>query len=150
MAEKVLKTVEMMLPLLMLSTGTWTDIREKKVDVRPILLTGFFGIAGRCLFGNESVPAVFAAAAPGLILLAVTIASRGGIGTGDGLCMLVLGLYYPPEEVWMILFVSLCFGGIIGALLLVRGNSRGASFPFLPCLLAGCLYCEITRLILRQ
>ena len=48
----------------------------------------------------------------------------------------------------MILFLALCFGGVMGVFLLFRGRGRGHSFPFLPCLLVGSLCCEIARMIL--
>ena len=147
--EEALKNAGILLPLLMLSAGTWTDIREKSVDVRPILLAGLAGTALRIIMRDESLPALLTALAPGMILLAAALTSRGGVGIGDGLCVLVLGLYFPPEEIWMILFAALCFGSVMGALLLFRGRERGSSFPFLPCLLAGCLCCEIARMILR-
>ena len=150
MLKDALKTAGILLPLLVLSAGTWTDIREKSVDVRPILLAGLAGIMIRVIMRDESVPELLAALAPGMILLALTIASRGGVGAGDGLSLLALGLYFPPEEVWAILFTALCFGGVTGALLLIRGRGRGDSFPFLPCLLAGFLCCEIARMILRR
>ena len=153
--EEGLKTAGILLPLLMLSAGTWTDIREKRVDVRPILLAGLAGIAIRIIVRDEGIPVLLAALTPGMLLLAVALTSRGGVGMGDGLCVLVLGLYFSPEEVLMILFAALCFGGVIGAIflfmgvfLLFRGRGRGHSFPFLPCLLVGSLCCEIARMIL--
>ena len=146
--EEGLKAAGILLPLLMLFAGTWTDIREKSVDVRPILLAGLAGIAIRIIVKDEGIPVLLAALAPGMLLLAVALTSRGGVGTGDGLSLLVLGLYFPPEEVWMILFLALCFGGIMGMLLLFRGRGRGHSIPFLPCLLVGSLCCEIARMIL--
>lgn len=148
--EKVLKILGILLPLLMLSAGSWTDIREKKVDVRPILLAAGAGIAFRAVLRDESVPALLAALAPGMIFIALAVASRGGVGMGDGLCVLVLGLYFSPEEVLMILFAALCFGGVIGAIFLFRGRGRGYAFPFLPCLLGGCLCCEIARILLQR
>jgi leader peptidase (prepilin peptidase)/N-methyltransferase len=148
--EEGLKTAGILLPLLMLSAGTWTDIREKRVDVRPILLAGLAGIAIRIIVRDESIPVLLAALAPGMLLLAVALTSRGGVGTGDGLCVLVLGLYFSPEEVLMILFAALCFGGVIGAIFLFRGRGRGYAFPFLPCLLGGCLCCEIARILLQR
>ena len=146
--EEGLKTAGILLPLLMLSAGTWTDIREKRVDVRPILLAGLAGIAIRIIVRDEGIPVLLAALTPGMLLLAVALTSRGGVGMGDGLCVLVLGLYFPPEEVWRILFLALCFGGVMGVFLLFRGRGRGHSFPFLPCLLVGSLCCEIARMIL--
>ena len=96
--EEGLKTAGILLPLLMLSAGTWTDIREKRVDVRPILLAGLAGIAIRIIVRDEGIPVLLAALTPGMLLLAVALTSRGGVGMGDGLCVLVLGLYFPPEE----------------------------------------------------
>lgn len=146
--EEGLKTAGILLPILMLSAGTWTDIREKSVDVRPILFAGLAGIVIRIILRDESIPVLLAALAPGMLLLAVALTSRGGVGMGDGLSLLVLGLYFPPEEVWMILFLALCFGGITGSILLFRGRGRGYSFPFLPCLLAGVLCREIAGMLL--
>lgn len=146
--EEGMKTAGILLPLLMLAAGTWTDIREKSVDVRPILLAGLAGTAIRIIVRDESIPVLLAALAPGMLLLAAALTSRGGVGMGDGLSLLVLGLYFPPEEVWMILFLALCFGGIMGSILLFRGRGRGHSFPFLPCVLAGAVCCEIARMIL--
>ena len=49
MLKDALKTAGILLPLLVLSAGTWTDIREKSVDVRPILLAGLAGIMIRVI-----------------------------------------------------------------------------------------------------
>ena len=148
--EETLKVLGTFLPLFMLSVGACTDLREKSIDIRLILSVGLSGIAIRVLLGDESIPAILAALAPGMILLAGSLASSGGIGTGDGLSLMVLGLFYPPEKVWTILFAALCIGGAEGAFLLLRGRGRGYSFPFLPCLLAGCLCWEVMRMIHGQ
>jgi leader peptidase (prepilin peptidase)/N-methyltransferase len=75
---------------------------------------------------------------PGIFLLFLSKATRESIGMGDGVMMLVLGIYLGVRKVLDLFFLSLFLSSIwAGFLLLVKKKRRDWEFPFVPFLFLG-------------
>ena len=84
------------------------------------------------------LPHLAAAMAPGVLLLILALLPRGGVGTGDGLCLLLCGLVWEARWCWEALLLGLTCGGVYAlGLLALRKGTRKTRFPFLPFLAAG-------------
>ena len=80
---------------------------------------------------------LFAGAVPGLILLLISAVSGGKIGEGDGICLLVCGLFAGLKGTLQITETALLFVLPAGALLLMTGRFRAEDrLPFVPFLAA--------------
>jgi leader peptidase (prepilin peptidase)/N-methyltransferase len=70
--------------------------------------------AGLSLAGLIRWQALFLGMVPGAVLLAAAFATRGGIGGGDALMVLVIGMYLGPWDSFFILMVGLVLVAVYG------------------------------------
>ena len=124
--------------LLLLAASSLADLRHRTL---PPALAAAAGAAGLyyTLFVRADPPLrVLASFLPGLLILAVSRCTRGAIGTGDALCVFILGLFYTLLSVTLILVTALfiVFMTVI-PLLALRKIRYADPLPFLPFLLAG-------------
>ncbi len=132
-----MEAVAICVTLGMLSFSAWQDVRTRSVPVLPLLLVLTAGLLSA---GWRDARATCAGALlPGGLLLIMTPATGGRIGSGDGLTLLALGAWNSPETVWHTLIAALAAGGLWALGLLTAGKGKETSFPFLPFLLAGFL-----------
>ena len=68
----------------------------------------------------------------GLLFLAISTISRGGMGGGDIKLAFVMGLYLGFPLGLLAVFLGFLSGGIIGILLIFKGDSGKNSIPFAP------------------
>lgn len=116
----------------------YTDLRFRAVDLRYSLVAG---IAGVCLlvFGKEASGGDFLSYfypfVPGLILLAAAFLTRGAIGIGDAIFILIQGLYFNTAEIWTILVLSWTLSAVVGLVVIAFSRKnirslRGKGLPF--------------------
>lgn len=129
--------------LCFLLAAAWQDLRNKQVDVCIFVVFGaaaaVLGVVQWLVLGEDySVPGHLAGCALGGILLAAGIASRGGIGTGDGWFFLVSGLMLGFwENLALLCYSTLCCGifclGYFVWCRIQKGENAGKrTVPFLP------------------
>lgn len=130
--------MEIITAFLFLLIGSVLDVKTRRLPLLYLLLFGCAGILALC-FGTPRDPAVFfRALLPGLLLLVIGAATREGVGYGDGVVVLILGI---------LLGARLCAGAVLAGLFLsalcscllllfkrVNGKSR---IPYIPFLTAG-------------
>lgn len=137
--------------LILLSGCAWQDIKKKKVLVWPILMAGGIGICFELLQqfnenkslgleGSDLAEISLRLAAgvlPGVVLLLAGKWSGGQIGTGDGLLVMIIGIYLGFWKTMIILFYASTAAGLVGLflLLILKKNSK-YEIPFIPFLLA--------------
>ena len=112
------------------------DLRRHEIFPRYTLLLGGAGALFRLFLFRDPLPAVIGGLLPGLFLLSFSLASRGGIGAGDGLAVIALGIW---TSIWETL-LAVTFGlGLLGfsAIALSISGRRKKEYPFVPFLLAG-------------
>ncbi len=129
MAESILTAV-------FLTVCSYTDIKKKLVSVKVIVLFFLIG-ALICLNSGNSALAVIMRLLPGVFFVILSKVSGGKIGEGDGMVLLVTGLYLGLiENVWLLclaLFLSAVFSV---AVLILKKSGKNESFPFVPFMLA--------------
>lgn len=118
----------------------WYDIKKREISWRISIATAFvlfirqFYLIGR---GEEQL-FVLSGMAVGMILIVISILSRGEIGIGDGALFLVSGLLFGLYENGVLLFLSLLFAAFVSGVLLVAGRVRRTyALPFAPFVFAG-------------
>lgn len=77
---------------------------------------------------------------PGLLALLLSKLSREALGLGDGLFLLIAGLYVPMRSMLLLLLSGILVGFLVSAVLLIYGRIHGRSmrnlrFPWIPCTL---------------
>ena len=142
--------------MLFLAGGAWTDLKTKTISHGWLLLFTTAGILLRCAgmaagtgagslpagtamaaAAPRTIPALLTAFLPGAALLLLNLVMRDQIGRGDGLTLLVLGLYLPARRVVAILVGAFFLAGTAAAVLLIlRRAGMRTRLPFLPFLAA--------------
>lgn len=84
---------------------------------------------------------------PGLLALLISRLTREALGLGDGLFLLITGLYLPMRSMLLLLLSGILVGFLVSAVLLIYGRTHGRSmrnvcFPWIPCILPA--LCAIT------
>ncbi|MCR5295111.1 MAG: prepilin peptidase [Lachnospiraceae bacterium] len=124
--------------LVFLAAASLLDLRIKKVD---IVMSGFFallGLTAGILFGEKGIWDYLLPFLPGLFLFLFSLMSRGAIGMGDGIVVLVLGFYFPFDELAGLLTAAFFLAAVYGALVFLKRRKGGERFAFVPFLfLAG-------------
>ncbi len=87
---------------------------------------------------NHLISGLIGFMAAGLLLLAIAVISKGGMGGGDIKLSAVMGLFLGWQSAAVALFLSFLIGGIVGILLLVtKIKGRKDAVPFGPYLALG-------------
>lgn len=97
------------------------------------------GLAFAAAMGR-GLPALASAAGGAAVILAIVVASRGGMGGGDVKLAGVIGAFLGWPGVAVALFTGFTLGGLVGVVLLaLRLRRRKDMIPFGPALAAGAL-----------
>ncbi len=77
---------------------------------------------------------------PGLLALLISRLTREALGLGDGLFLLITGLYLPMRSMLLLLLSGILVGFLVSAVLLIYGHIHSRSirkvcFPWIPCTL---------------
>lgn len=133
--------------MLFLVWNSVKDIGKKKISLISVLIFCVFRLLYFLLQLSEaqnnliaSIAALLTGLLPGLFLCAIGKISRGSLGTGDGIVIMVAGLYigFSATLVMIMWAFFLAFFWSIG-LLLLRKYTPKSRFPFVPFLLMGLL-----------
>lgn len=115
---------------------TIEDVRKKRILLGPVFILGIVGLILHLYYRNISVCNMLAGCLIGVILLLVSKLTGGKIGIGDGLILIVTGIYLGYEDNVMLFMHGLLFCGIWSLLLLVLKKKKGSDeVPFVPFLL---------------
>jgi len=111
------------------------DIYKKRIPLFAIVISGcsalLFMAAGESLSFMQITVRIF----PGVVLLLAAFVTKEAIGYGDGVAVLVLGLWTSIIFCLSAVGIGLFLAGICGVVLLIRGKKK-VQIPFIPFLLA--------------
>lgn len=118
---------------------TVTDLKHLIIPDQVLLAGGLTGLPFLLLHSWQgTLWGIAAALAAGGFLLAIAVASRGGMGGGDIKLAAIMGLFLGPRMVWLALFLAFLIGGMAGIALLLSGTKeRKDLVPFGPFLALG-------------
>lgn len=121
--------------LVLLGVLAAEDIREKKISVDRLLIFALLAVVYRIFMKEFCCQKILEAIFPGIMLLMLSRATKEGVGYGDGITVIVLGLWTGGWFVLQVLGIGILLTGIYAVWSLIR-KKRGV-IPFIPFLLAG-------------
>ena len=124
--------------LVFLGLNTISDIRTKKILIWSAWVFGVFGL----IYGFISAELIFSQTIvtllPGMLFLAVSKVTKESMGYGDGIVVLVMGVFISMQKLVSSLMLALLFAALWSIILMVFcGKKKQADFPFLPFVLLG-------------
>ena len=124
------------LVIIMLAFETASDIRNSTVSGIRILAFMIIGIVLNFIMKYQSIWSLVSGIVVGIILLIYSLITKGGIGFGDGLIFICLGVYLGLSQNLRLLFFSLLVAAVYGGFYaLIRKKSIKTQIPFLPCIM---------------
>ena len=121
--------------LLLLAALTPEDIKKKTISLNKVMLFAILAIIYRGLtkqiFCGEAVGCLM----PGAVLLLLSAITKESIGFGDGVVVMVLGLWIGGWFTMLAVCIGMLFAGIYGGVCLIR--KRKEPIAFVPFLLLG-------------
>ena len=132
-------TAAMWVFLTMLVLVSVIDINHRIIPDEVLLVTTIIGLPLLFLSSlNYLISGVIGFFSAGLLLLAIAVASRGGMGGGDIKLSAVMGLFLGWQGVAVALFLSFLAGGVVSILLLAtKIKGKKDAVPFGPYLAVG-------------
>lgn len=120
----------------MLGICSIEDIRKKQVQVYLVLVFGIIGMIFHLLYRSLSIGNIFCGMMLGVILMVVSKITSGSVGMGDGLILMVTGVYLGIGSNVKLFFHGLLFAAIWSLVLIVLfRKTRRQEIPFVPFLL---------------
>ncbi|MBO5373514.1 MAG: prepilin peptidase [Lachnospiraceae bacterium] len=114
------------------------DIKRKKITVSITLFSAILCILLHLLFRNESIYSMLAGMLSGTVIVLLSKLSKGRISMGDGVVLMLTGLYLGFWENLCLMFLAFSLASIWGIYqLLVRHKSKDERMAFVPFLFVG-------------
>lgn len=116
-----------------LAICTYTDLKEKCINICVCLIFGIIGMIYKCVFENNNLLSLLQAIIPGIFIMFVSIVSKESIGKGDAVVISTIGLYIGEINTIIILFnglIASCITGIICILFIKK--EKKYRLPFIP------------------
>ena len=124
--------------ILMLILLSVSDLKSHTIPMLPVLVFAAVMAAVHLTAGDLPAVRIFTGMLPGLFLLAVSLASRSSIGTGDGIAVAACGAAIGLSSELASLTAALVLCCAYSIVLLIRKKAgRKDTLPFLPFLTAG-------------
>lgn len=110
-----------------------TDIRSRKVYARVLFLYAGAGLILQVVWPLTGVVTKLAGIGMGGVIIALSRLTGGGIGTGDGGVLCVMGLYIGFYENLEVFLLALLLAAVWGIVLMLRKKAgRKTELPFVP------------------
>ncbi len=118
-----------------------SDMRKRTIPLAAVVLGGLLGLGidvWQMSKGNISFGEVGLAVLPGCFFLLVSFLSREKVGYGDGLLLVVVGLFTGFYRCMVMVSIGLLLLSVTALVLLVLHKvHRNSKLPFVPFLAAG-------------
>lgn len=114
------------------------DIKRKKIPVYMLIILAAAGIISNFTVGEFDIEKRIIAMLPGMILLIVSMITKQQIGYGDGMIILIMGLYIDMDDILSIVLSSFLLSSIAAIILMtVFKKKKNFEMAFSPFLLIG-------------
>ncbi|MBQ1194289.1 MAG: prepilin peptidase [Lachnospiraceae bacterium] len=113
------------------------DIKDKRL---PLSISAIAAVIGTLLVvvSHSSWQTVVIALVPGALILLIGKVSNQAIGYGDGLAILVMGLFVPCQSILISLLAATTMSGVVALILLiVFRKGKNTELAFIPFLFVG-------------
>lgn len=122
--------------LLFLGIGSYFDLKNQKIPIWFLMVAGVLAVFVNILFDYQDLFMILCGICVGGLLLIAGWISKEEIGYGDGIGVLVLGIFEGGLELLSILLIAFLLSSIWGVLkVIVFRKSRKEMMPFFPFLL---------------
>lgn len=119
--------------LILLLLCSITDIKEKKIYIFPCIIFMVIGIIMEFMIGQRGILSICIGMLPGIFVYMAGIITREGIGKGDALVFIVIGIFMGLMKCMILLICSLFLIAGIGVILLfIRKGNLKTKIPFVP------------------
>lgn len=119
----------------LLGICTWEDVRKKELTTGNILLFGIGGMLLHLFVPACSIYSILWGILLGIAVMAISWISRGGIGMGDGILLMVTGVYLGGAANLELFLMGLLLSFLWALALVVfwkkKGQEEIAFVPFL-------------------
>ena len=108
------------------------DYKHKEIPLWISILGGVIGVFF-CIIEKRSFSSVLSACILGVLMLGFSWLTKEVIGYGDGIILIVMGLYLTISQLISIGMMAFCVAGVVALLLLVLFKKNGSyRIPFIP------------------
>lgn len=122
--------------LILLILCSVEDLKRKEVTVIYILLFGIIGVVFHLFCPSCSVYSMLWGLLLGIVVMAASFFSHGSIGMGDGILLVVTGVYLGGYQNLELFLIGLFLAGIWSlGLLVLKKKKRKEKIAFVPFLL---------------
>lgn len=137
---------EWIIPAFVMGADALLDIRQKEIFPLLTLTGAAAGAVYTLLHGSDLSFTLLLALIPGLLLIAGSFFTKGQIGAGDGLVLLLIGAWTDPWTVWEILFFAILMAAVFAVIWWIL-HRRNDEIPFVPFLAGAMVSVWIGRLL---
>lgn len=114
------------------------DMKKKKITIHYLPVFAAIGIFMHLYYQNAGILSILGGMLQGMGILVLSLVTRESIGAGDGLILVVTGIYLGAGKNFELFMISLVYAAVFSLGLLVLGRKkRKYEIPFIPFLLAG-------------
>lgn len=139
--------MEQVCVLSFLGINSYLDMRKGEISLCATAVYMALSVPYLILCRERTV-FLLAGILPGLLLLCIGKVSGGALGFGDGLVVLVSGLYMGIWKIIEFVTIALLLAAVwAGALMIFRKKEKKSQFPFVPFLLAAYLILWLTQAV---
>lgn len=122
--------------LIFLAIGAYFDLKTQELPARFLLFFGILAILMNIFFPYQSFRSVLMGASAGGLFLFAGWMTRESIGYGDGIGLLILGIFEGWPDMIPTVFGAFLLSGVYGVWRLIGyKESRMETMPFYPFLL---------------
>lgn len=114
------------------------DIKKKKIPVYMLIILAAAGIISNLTVGEFNIEKRIIAMLPGIIMIMVSMVTKQQIGYGDGLIILLMGLYINIDDILSIVLSAFLVSSVFAIILMtVFKKKKNFEMAFSPFLLIG-------------
>ena len=134
--------------LYMLGYCAIKDLLTKKLEVWAVTLFFFQGVICIYIGDGPGIFSVIAGALSGAVMIIASIITRGAVGIGDGVIVLITGMFLGIRQNMELLIVALLLCAVTSLVFItVFRKNRRYEIPFIPFLTLGYLSMYLIRFI---
>lgn len=133
----MIKYISILILYIYLIICTISDIKTKKINLKLSLIFLFIGLFIFSFFIKADMKILLYNLLSGISVLFVSLFTKGAIGAGDAIILIIMSFYMPSASLLIILFFSLLMASIVSVALIIKKYSRKYALPFAPFITLG-------------
>ncbi len=120
----------------MLGIGSIEDLKSRRLHVSMLCSFGIVGVVLHLLLEKGEIVSILGGVMIGMALIVISLLTRGRVGLGDGLALMVTGIFLGFERNLMLFMVSQCLVACFALFLMIfKKKGRHYEIPYIPFLL---------------